>query len=297
MRPRQRGASLVGLTISLGLSLGIVLIALRVASSAGAGFVYTEQHALLQEQAAHVLELVTASLQQAGHIDATQRMPALPARPADGALLGLDDAWVPAGSASLAAARHGNSGGSDALAVRVVGDAQGRARNCAGMRLPEALDASDDRGVSIFHVADGPQGEPELRCKYRGASGWSSQAVAAGVAAFQLLYGIDTDNDGLPNDFVNASRLRRLAAGSGAAPASPWTRVVAVHVALLLRSLLPVPGMPRPTGFDLFGSAYGDLHATADPGVRVAAGQLQPGRLYLLFDAVIFLGNSLRPAT
>ncbi len=296
MRPRQRGAGLAGLMVSLGLSLGIVLSALHLAALSGADYVRAEQHALLQEQAAQVLELLAAIVQQAGHVDPTQPMPARAARPPDGALRGLDDAVVPASSDWLVAARHGNGGGSDALAIHVAGDALGRLRNCAGMPVPEAVDAYDDRGASIFHVADGPQGEPELRCKYHGDTGWSSQAIAAGVASFQLLYGIDTDGDGLPNDFVSASRLQALAAGSAAA-VSPWTRVVAVQVALLMRSRQPVPGTPRPTGFDLFGSAYGDLHAADDPGARVPAGQLQPGRLYRLFEAVIFLGNSLRPAT
>ncbi len=296
MKSRQRGISLVGLTISLGLSLGIVLAALGVATLSGADYVRTEQHALLQEQAAHVLELLAASLQQAGHVDPARPMPALAARPPDGALHGLDDVVVPAGSDWLAAARRGNSGGSDALAIRLVGDAAGRVRNCAGMPVPEATAASDDRGASIFHVAPGPQGEPELRCKYRGASGWTSQAVAVGVASFQLLYGIDTDSDGLPNDFVSASRLQALAAGSGAAGASPWTRVVAVHVSMLLRSLQTVPGVARPPASDLFGGVYSERHAADDPGVRLPAGQLRPGRLHRQFDAVIFLGNSLRPA-
>lgn len=293
MKPRHRGASLVGLVISLGLSLFIILAALRVAAWSGADYVRTEQHALLQEQAAHVLELVAASLRQVGHLDPTQAMPALAARPPEGALRGIDDAIVPAVSPWLSAARGGNSGGSDALSIRLVGDAKGRTRNCAGLPVPEAADASDERGASVFHVADGPGGEPELRCKYRGASGWTSQAVASGIASFQLLYGIDTDGDGLPNDFVSASRMLALAAG---AEASPWTRVVAVHVALLLRSAQPVPGLARPAAVDLFGSAYSDLHAADDPGTRLAASQLRSGRLYRQFDAVIFLRNSLRPA-
>ncbi len=296
MRRRHRGASLVGMVISLALSLLIVLAALRVAALSGADYVRTEQHALLQEQAAHVFELVAASLRQAGHVDPTQPMPVLAARPAEGALRGLDDVVVPSASPWLSAARQGSNGGSDALAIHVVGDTKGRARNCAGMPVPQATDASDDRGASVFHVADGPQGEAELRCKYRGTSGWTSQAVAAGIAAFQLLYGIDTDSDGLPNDFVSASRMQALAGGLDATDASPWTRVVAVHVALLLRSLQPVAGLPRPAAVDLFGSAYSNLHAADDPGTRLPADQLRAGRLYRQFDAVIFLGNSLRPA-
>lgn len=311
MIERQVGESLVALMIALALSLGIVLAALRVVALSGSDYLRTEQHALLQEQADYAFDVLAAALQLAGHVDAARPMPALPARPPQGALRGLDNAMVLAGSDSLGMARPGNSGGSDVLAVRFAGAASGRVRNCAGMPVPEATTAADERGESIFHVGTGPQGEPELRCKYRGDSGWASHAIAAGVESFQLLYGLDTDGDGLPNDFVSASRLLALedeqsasgasgASGtpgtSGAPGVSPWTRVVAVHIALLLRSPQTVQEAPRQQAIDLFGSAYADLHASDDPGSRLVASQLRPGRLYRHFDAVIFLGNSLLPS-
>ena len=49
------------------------------------------------------------------------------------------------------------------------------------------------RGWSIFYVAANGDGEAELRCKYRGASGWGADAIVRGVDSFQVLYGVDTD--------------------------------------------------------------------------------------------------------
>jgi type IV pilus assembly protein PilW len=290
----QAGSSLVALMVSLTLSLGIVLSALRAVTLAGTDYLRSEQYALLQDQAAYVLDAIMAVIQQAGHVDATRAMPALPARPLQGALKGLDDVVLSAGSPGLDAAGAGS--GSDALAVRTIGDALGRSRNCAGLSVPAPSDASDERGVSIFHVVPtGPQGEPELHCKYRGSAGWVSQAIATGVESLQLRYGIDPDGDGLPNDFVSASRLQTLESVYGTTGVSLWTRVVAVQIALLLRSpqAVHVPAPAR--AFELFGSHYADRHATDDPGTRRAVGKLQPGRLYREFNAVIFLGNRLSP--
>lgn len=294
MSRTQAGSGLIALLISLTLSMGIVLSALRAVTLAGNDYVHSDQHALLQDQAGYAFDVITATVRQAGHVDATRPMPALPARPLQGALKGLDDVAVPAGSPGLDAARTGS--GSDALLIQAVGDAPGRVLNCAGMPVPAAIDASDQRGVSVFHViAAGPRGEPELHCKYRGSAGWVSQAIATGVESMQLLYGVDPDGDGLPNDFVSASRLRALEAGDGAAGPSRWTRVVAVQVVLLLRSPQTVPGPVLARAIDLFGSDYAERHAADDPGVRRTAGELQPGRLYRRFETVIFLGNRLSP--
>ncbi len=292
---RQGGVSLVSVLIAAALSLLIVLAALRVVALSGSEYVRTEQDILMQEQAAYALELLRVALQQAGEIDASRPRTQRPARPAEGALIGLDDVAVPATTPALRGVRHGGHGGSDALAVRIAGDTQGLARNCAGLPVPQAaLAAEDERGWSVFHVAPDRQGEPELRCKYRGDSGWVSQAVVGGIASFQLLYGLDHDEDGLPNDFVSAARLQALDDARGEGAPAAWTRVVAVHAALLLRSPQAVPTKPRTV--ELFGPDYARQHGSDDAGSVLAAAQLRPDRLYRQFDAVIFLRNSLRPS-
>ena len=196
--------------IAAGVSALIALTVMRVVALSSAGYLRTEQDALLRDQGAWVIDLLRVALQQAGHVDASRSMPAAPARPPEGALSGLDDVIVPANTPELNGARHGGVGSSDALAIRFAGDLEGRVRNCAGLPVKPATTAADDRGWSIFHVATDRQGEPELRCKYRGESGWASQAVAGGIESLQLLYGLDHDDDGLPNDFVTAARLQAL---------------------------------------------------------------------------------------
>lgn len=290
--PGASGAGLLPVLIALSLSLGVTLSSLRVMAMSNGEYLQAEQAMLLDEQAAHVLEMIARLLQQAGHVDPTQPMGGWPARPPEGALSGHDNAVPAAGSA---VPKSGGPLGSDLLEVRLTGDAAGSIVDCAGLPVPMAA-VGDEAGVSQLHVAADPAGEPELRCRTRAGAQWSAQPIASGVAGFQLLYGVDTDRDGLPNDFVSASALRYADGRRAAGQPSAWTRVVAVHVALLLRSARqPVRGARRT--IDLFGARYADLHGAGDPGVRLFPSQLDAYRRYQRHDAVIFLRHSLEPAT
>ncbi len=293
MTRAQSGSSLVALMIGLAVSLAIVLYALDVVMLSGKDFLRTDQEALLQDQGTLALELVRGAVQQAGHIDASGPMPAWSVSAGDGAVRGLDDVSLPAESPGLDGARRGSNDGSDALAVHFSGEAQGFLHNCAGMPVAGPATESVDRGWSIFHVATDAQGEPELRCKYRTESGWVSQAVAAGVSSFQVLYGLDRDDDGLPDNFVSASRLTALDA-AGRPAVSSWTRVVAVHVAMLMRAPLVMRRWRALRTFTPFGEQYARAHGSEDPGTAIESVRLRADRLYRSFDAVIFLPNRWR---
>lgn len=295
MRVCDRGGGLVSLLIALAVSTGIALSAMRLIVQSNAEYQRTEQLALMEDQAAYAIEVISRSLQQAGHVDATLPMPALPARPFDGAVNGIDNSSVAAGAPAIDAPVPGASLGSDVLVIRFAGDAGRRISNCAGFSVPPSLTGADDRGVSIFHVGLDTLNEPELRCKYRGSSQWSSQAIATGVESFQLLFGVDTDGDGQANDFVSASRLNAMESSAADATLSIRTRIIAVHVSLLMRSPQAVSAQRLPQAIDMFGRSYSDRHGTDDPGTRIASSRLDPHRLHRLFDAVIFLNNSLRP--
>lgn len=292
-KPRYaaRGASLLAVLIALSLSLVVTLASLSVMAMSNGAYLQAEQAMLMDEQATHVLEMIARLLRQAGHLDPTQPMGGRPARPPQGALSGHDNAVPTAGSA---VPKSGALLGSDLLEVRLTGDAAGSIVDCAGLPVPLAA-VGDDAGVSQLHVAADPAGEPELRCRTRAGAQWSAQAIASGVAGFQLLYGVDTDRDGLPNDFVSATALRSIDEGRPVGQPSAWTRVVAVHVALLLRSSRQ-PGRGARRAIDLFGPTYADLHAAGDPGVRLLPAQLDATRRYQRHDMVIFLRNSLEPA-
>jgi type IV pilus assembly protein PilW len=62
-----------------------------------------------------------------------------------------------------------------------------------------------------------------------------TMSVAEGVENLQLEYGLDTDDDGVPNNFVTTDGI------TGGAP-NLWQNVVAVRLHLLTRSTQPTPG-------------------------------------------------------
>ncbi len=290
--PRGRGASLVAVLLALSLSLLVTLSSLRVMAMSNAEYLQAEQAMLMDDQFNHVFEMIARLLQQTGHVDPTQPMVSPPARPFDGALAGHDNA-LPAASAGSAIPISGAPLGSDLLEIHLTGDAAGRTRDCTGLPVPHAP-ADGRAGVSQLYVALDRAGEPELRCRTRAGAQWSSHAIATGVAGFQLLYGLDSDGDGLPNDFVSASLLRASDTHRPSGQPSAWTRVVAVHIAVLLRSARqPVRSAQRM--IDLFGTRYAELHEAGDPGVRLKPEQLEAYRQYRRYDAVIFLRNSLEP--
>lgn len=295
MQTCSSGSTLVSLMVALALSTGIALAAMRLIAQSNAEYQRLEQLSLMEDQAAYVIDLIAQALQQAGHVDATQPMTALPARPFYGAVNAIDNASVASGVPAVDASVHGGHLGSDVLVIRFAGDAAGTMKNCAGFAVSPSLAGADDKGISIFHVAVDALNEPELRCKYRGSSQWSSQAIATGVESFQVLFGVDTDDDGLANDFVSASRTAEIEAATVSSAPSLSTRIVAVHVALLLQSPLAVKSLRQTRAIDMFGRLYGDRHEADDPGTRIVPSRLLPNRLHRRYDAVIFLNNSLRP--
>ncbi len=292
MRPMQSGTALLSLMLAISLAVGILLSALRLVVQANADFVIADQSVLLADQAGHALEVIERTLQQAGRIDGSRPMQ-LPARPSTGAIHGFDNARLPGTRQAIGMPITGAHLGSDVLIVQFAGDAGRHVVNCAGLPVRPASGNGDDAGWSAFYVDLDPLGEPELRCRYRGGADWLSQPIASGVESLQVLYGVDSDDDGLPNDFVSASWLNAATAAAGQ-PAA-WTRVVALHVSLLMRSPQSLAGFAQKKAIDLFGPRYAGLHAGDDAGTSIAPARLAPRRLHRQFDALIFLNNSLRP--
>jgi type IV pilus assembly protein PilW len=162
-----------------------------------------------------------------------------------------------------------------------------------------------EEGWSIFYVARSAEGQPELRCKYKGATGWGADAVIAGVESFQVLYGLDTDAapDGVPNRYVNASAIDALDGAlvlSGASARDReddlhrrtwWKRVASVQVALLLRGART--RVPVRATYALFGLGYVNED---DPGTLLSDDALSVGGRaeHRLFTTTVALRNGVR---
>jgi type IV pilus assembly protein PilW len=306
---RQHGTTLAELLVSMALGLMVLLGAGALLVSINRAYTAQVEAAAADDGGRYALDLIGRALRQVAHVDWEQLDAGVAGAPWPARLAGLDDRSISKATDGIANPLRDAVNGSDVLAVRFAGagagpDGDGSITSCAGFPLH-----AQQEGWSIFYVARGNQGEPELRCKYRGTLGWGADAVVAGVDGFQVLYGIDTDAtpDGVANRYVNASAIAALDAALAPAGADPaeqardrlrrthWKRVVSVKVALLLHGPAALPGAGAARVYDLFGSIYGDAHGAVDRGTRLFEAELAGGagaRERRLFAATIGLRHA-----
>lgn len=305
------------LLVAVAVGAMLLLMAALMLLSANAAWTAQVDGAAIDDSGRFALDIIGSAARQAAFVDWEVALPpaagtataaALDACCLPPAVIGRDARSLTRTSAGIDGVLADTVNGSDILAVRFGGARGGGVVDCAGF----GVDVNDD-GWSIFHVARNAAGVGELRCKYRGASGWGSDAIVEGVDTFQVLYGLDLDEpaDGVPNEFVSASiieaRDATLAlAGADAAARqrdllrrSHWKRVAAVRIALLLHGA--GAASPRaPAVFDLFGAPYSTRFGSADLGVHIDEAPMAPllrWRERRLFTATFALRNATPGAT
>lgn len=300
---RQRGLSVSELMISLTLGMLVLLVAMTLLVASSAAYVAQAEAASVDDAGRFALAVIERAARQSAFVDWEREDAAAGVDPAaTPAVRGLDAASLSGGTAVIDDPRPPAVNGSDVLALRFSGSADGGATTCAGFAVGPGQD-----GWSIFYVGLGPDGEAELRCKYRGANNWSAEAVISGVDSFQVLYGIDTDgaSDGTPNRYLSATEINALdnalaVAGETAQERqrermrnSWWKRVASIKVALLVHGARQSRQVAGPLLYKLFGAAY----ANADPGTQVARSSMTPElrqRERRMFAATIMLRNPAR---
>lgn len=311
MHHGQAGLTLVELMISIALGLFVVLAATALLISTKSSYVTEDEEIRVQDTGRHAIELITRAVRQAAYENwDSDEAPLVTTASMTANLAGLDARRVSATSTAIASPlTDGVVNGSDVLAIRFFGagtgaQGDGTILNCAGLGVPAATssaEAEEARGWAIFYVARSESRIPGLYCKYKGKNGnWSAQAVASGVESFQILYGVDTDTDGLPNKFLNAAGVHDLDKGLGSDLTSltHWKKVVVVKVALLLQSLENARADVPMAQYDLFGPDYSASYAKDDIGTRIQEEALSKDarkRLRKIFTATIQLRNQPLP--
>ena len=297
-RSLSHGLALVELLVSMAVGLVVTLFSATLMVMSNAGYLAQDDIAAVEDAGRFALDAIGRSVRQAAYRDYGALVDTAETEAAQ--LAGFDDRSL-SGTTPALEKPHDAVNGSDVLAVRYSGAADGAVLNCAGFAV---LD--NTRGWSIFYVARGSDGIGELRCKYRGTNAWKAQAIVRGVDTMQVLYGIDTDTpaDGLPNTYETATQIDArdgaLALSGATALArardlnrkTHWKRVCGVRVSLLLHGLksarLEEPRQP----FHLFGSGYSasqDTGAVIDPAGLAETVRYRERRV---FGATFLLRNS-----
>lgn len=287
-RGRQAGLTIAELMVAMALGLAVLLSSGSLLITSVRAHAAIMDASEMDDSGRYAVDALARAIRLAAHVDWAAHPAVDPAAPAR--LAGLDARSLERTGTGIDATLPDEANGSDVLALRFPGsgappNGDGATLDCAGFPVHR-----DEEGWSIFYVARNAQGDAELRCKYRGASNWSSDAVAGRVDGFQVLYGLDADGDRVPERYVNATELGALDAALVPVGATPderaadlrkrthWKRVALVRVALLLHGPRLDPGADANIVYDLFGPDHGAAFSIGDQGTRLAGPALDDGR-------------------
>jgi type IV pilus assembly protein PilW len=311
----QGGLTLVELMISITLGMLVVMATTALLVSSKTSYTAQDEGVRIQETGRYAFDVIARAVHQAAYENwDVDGGPMLAGAAYSANVRGFDASSVKAATHGIDAPLQTSVNGSDVLALRFFGvgngtDGDGTVLNCAGFSVgaPSSHAAADsERGWSIFYVATSAHGEPELRCKYLGKTNWASDAIATGVESFQVLYGVDADNDSMPDRYVNATAIDAMddtliLEGATAAEKaidrnrkSHWKKVVVIKVALLLRTSVNSANDGMPLQYDLFGSDYANAQGANDPGTRIKVERLPMAgrnRLRKVFMQTIHIRN------
>jgi type IV pilus assembly protein PilW len=317
---KQSGLTLVELMISITLGLLVVLAATGMVVSTKGLFISQTDGNDTQDSARFALDNISRSLRQVGYVNYDfTNSPQITPDVASADLAGLDANSVSATSDDISSPLNSGVNFSDVLAVRFYGsgntaNGDGTMSNCAGFSVPAPVSvntADQDRGWSIYYVANDANNDPELFCKYYDAvSGkWTAQSIVSGVESFQVLYGLDTSSptDGLANKYLTASDINTLDSAlilNGATAAEKakdrnrktfWKKILIVKVALLVRGKENARTDVTSSTYNLFGSGYATANSTNDKGTTIKEVNLPAGtlnRIRKVYSTTIQLRNN-----
>ncbi|HEY8100881.1 MAG TPA: PilW family protein [Burkholderiaceae bacterium] len=308
----QIGLTIVELMISMVLGLIVILAGTTLLLASKSSYATLDDSAQLQDTGRYAMDAIARAVHQTSYANWDKEdAPILTGATNTPDITGLDSQSLNSAMPDIQSPIQKSINASDILAVRYFGagtgeNGDGTVLNCAGFSVPavQSIDSAEEgRAWSIFYVAKDSSGEPELRCKYHGKNSWTSEAIARGVESFQVLYGIDTDADGLPNQFISASAVDELDAnviltGPNATAReielrkkTYWKKVVAIKVALLIRGSKKSRSDALSNKYELFGSEYSTANA-ADNGAVLKEENIpvrERNRLRKIFQNTIML--------
>lgn len=308
-KTRQAGVTLVELLVSLVLVSLITLAVLALYTTSASTYRTTDANQELSDNARFIFEIFSQSVRQAGLQDTAQyasfqaqNQPALaPSFVWDIARFGTQPALFGYNNAKVANTTSGtdfganDNGGynnSDVFGVRYFGSsklsdastADGSVIDCRGVAVPYPLNQGDI-GLSLFMIATGASGEPELQCINSGRA--QAFPIVAGVESLQIMYGVDTDpaTDTTPNRWLNGKQV---------ADSALWTRVRTVRLGMVLRG---APGsalnLANPPALFPLGEEFSKVGGTVSTEVGMAFTPPSDGRLRRAYTFNIAVRNTL----
>jgi type IV pilus assembly protein PilW len=283
---RQCGLTLIELMIAVTLGMGVILMASTLLLAVKNSYLGIHDSALMEDTGRHALEVIAQALRQANFVphDDPDFVDINLSGIAAG-VSGLDNSQLTSNGADIQNAnRNSKHHRSDVLAVQFFGAADSSQLNCAGFVASKgstrklARDLGRQRSWSIFFIGADANGIPELRCKYSThADGWNVTAVARGIDALHVLYGIGDAGSGTVTGYLPAAKMN----------AAQWSQVIMVRVALLVRGE-HATGEAAGNTYHLFGKAY----QNGDDATITIGAHDHPRKLRKVFNMTVRLRNA-----
>jgi type IV pilus assembly protein PilW len=309
-RLKAQGLTLVELLVSLVLVSLITLATLAMYNSSSSTYRTTDANQELQDNARFIFDVFSQAVRQSGLQDSAQyasfsaqNTPTLaPSHVwdlarygAQPALFGSNDGVVANVSTAtdFGADDSGGYNNSDVFGVRYFGAskltdktiADGSIIDCRGVGVPYPL-SQTGIGLSLFQVAIGTSGEPELQCINQGRT---AQPIVSGVESLQIVYAVDTDAgagaDATPNRWLDAKQVTAAAL---------WPKVRAVRIGMVLRAAVgSATGAPNVVALYPLGEDFSKVGGAIPAGGGITFNPPNDNRLRRAFTFNIAIRNTL----
>lgn len=249
-RPRERGYSMIELSVALVVALFLLQGLFTILQNTRSASTNQNQLAQLQDEQRMSMTMLTDVIQQAGYypgaytIDAPTALPASP-------LFTTAGQYVTGGT--NATASYG-----DTVSVRYQGDASGSVLDCLGSVILNGK--TEEMSFSVTKVNNQPLG---LYCSVNGAT---AVPLIPNVTKMTVTYGVDSSNTTSTNAYLTAAQV-----GAG----TFWNSVLSVKVALLFGN--PLFGQPGQTKQNLpFNRVIAVLSKTGTNAVTIDGIEADP---------------------
>ena len=220
--------------VAMAISMLITLAAIAALVVARRGFDTVDSASQMRDNMRFTSDLIQRLGAQTGYKD-VQYLPSDPntaATTATASVGGFNNAlYATISNTNTVLQKPGQGGlnGSDILILRMQGNTDESVIDCSG-RAVDGPTFKDERSVSVIHLDDS-QGELSLMCASLTRTPTNSlslenQPIIQGVENFQVLYGVDTDNDSVADRFLRADQITTQA---------NWRLVRSLRIGMVLR--------------------------------------------------------------